>query len=170
VGSKAAAAIAGAALVATAGAARAQVFDIDPGPWRVGVALDLDAGGRYVAAPPASRGLTFFYRAGLGALWMNESGLLSATATASRTPTAPRCWAFGLQAETVRIGSGLGFSLGGTMSTSRVVGFHAGPSLSLFHLEGQVHLEDAPVWAAALYVRLPVGFIARVLWEARRRA
>ena len=57
---------------------------------------------------------------------------------------------------------------GANLSTEKKVGIHAGPNISLFHLEGQLFFAEPTTWAVALYVRVPVGLIARVLWEPAR--
>lgn len=153
-------------LLAAPSPAWAQLDDSGPGPWIVGPAIDADLGARYVGPNPSGKGTKLFYRGGLGVFWLNREQLVSTTATVARTPASQ--WTFGMQGEVVRTTRGTGLSAGANWSTSRVVGLHAGPSFSVLHLEGQVFFEEKPVWAVALYLRIPVGVIGRVLFERDR--
>jgi hypothetical protein len=83
------------------------------------------------------------------------------TATASYVPWQP--FAFGVAAAIAHVQTGLGFGAGAHVTNHGVWGVHAGPSVSVLHLEGQIQFDDPTTKALVLFVRIPVGLIVKML-------
>ena len=128
-------------------------------PARLWPAIDLDGGVLW-----RTDGDRFgqWVRLGLGGSVIHDRGFVALTTALAYT--SQERWAYGLIAHLVRIESGLGFSGGfNVRGTDRSVGIHAGPSLSVLHIEGQVRFDDAGSKAALLFVRLPIGVLGYAL-------
>jgi hypothetical protein len=122
---------------------------------RIGPAVDLEIGG---GRATAGHGWGVLAGVGLGVFSLTQSRVVGVTATASYVPWQP--FAFGLAGAFAHVETGLGFGAGAHVTTHAVWGVHAGPSLSLLHLEGQIQFDDRTTKALVLFLRLPVGLIA----------
>lgn len=128
-------------------------------PARLWPAVDLDGGLLW-----RTHGDRFgqWARLGLGGSLIHDRGFVALTAAVAYTSSER--WACGLIGHLVRFESGLGFSGGfNVRSTDSSVGIHAGPSLSVLHIEGQIRFDDARSKAALLFVRLPIGVLGYAL-------
>jgi hypothetical protein len=144
------------ALLGVAAPARAQLAP--SGVRRLGPALDLDGGGGRASD---GHGWGGFGRLGAGVYLINDEQYAGLTATA-----AVASWrkpAFGLSAAWAHVETGLGATGGGEITTGGVVGFQAGLSLSVLHVEGQLLLDTPRTKALVFYLRIPLGLLYGVL-------
>jgi hypothetical protein len=148
-------------VLAVEGRASAQVFM--PASGHAGGAVDVDVGG----GRASGHGWGFLTGVGLGIYEISDVRYASFTATASYAPWQP--FAFGGAVALAHLQTGLGIGAGAHVTTHGVWGLHAGPSLSLLHLEGQLQFEGREmIKALVLFVRVPVGLIVRTLSAPRK--